>query len=279
MMIKWEDAQIEPLTPPSFKTHLNYISSLNSLSKDLELEFSLKIKKKIKKSKSLDKKINLIKLIKKSLDEEYRMAKNNKEFAMVCNTWISVKSYYLIFNLTIILYYLINPNNGSLNISHKSLLKNIKELVQSNKLTFSKNDLNKAYSCEEALNFKIESGENLKKGMSMDRAMHSLLKKLVNYKLISFKRDENIQNFKKKINQRKRNIFIKEETINLFEFFYWYRIKANYRDLEFLNQSISSDDFFKFYKEYFELTLTFYNAFKNVINKIGRIRIGEVLIR
>ena len=66
--------------------------------------------------------------------------------------------------------------------------------------------------------------------------------------------------------------------MNLCEFFYWYRIKANYRDLEFLNKDISGYKFSEFYRNYFELTLTFFNTFKNLINALAKIRLGKIIL-
>jgi len=266
------------ISPPSFRTHLNYVSCMNRISKGIKIKVNLKVKNKIKKNENLSKKLNLIKLIKKSLEEEYKIVSENEEFAEVCNTWIAVKSYYLIFNLCLILCYLINTGN-SLDFSHKHVLNKIKNLIKSNKITFNKGEFNKLYPCKNALEFKIERGEALKKDIDDNRRIKSIVKKLANYKLIDFKRSKEIPNFRKKINRKKRDDFIKEKTINLFEFFYWYRIKANYRDLEFLNAEVSERDFFNFYESYVKLTTNFYFAFKKAINDLSEKRLEEQIIK
>ena len=92
-------------------------------------------------------------------------------------------------------------------------------------------------------------------------------------------REERIEDFKKKLSKQKRDKFFELESVLAYEFFYWYRIKANYRDLEFLNQEIGVSDFYSFYKNYYELTNSFYNAFVNLINKLAKERIGDILIK
>jgi hypothetical protein len=105
-----------------------------------------------------------------------------------------------------------------------------------------------------------------------------ILKKLVCYKLEELQRDEKIKNFRTKKAKEGKKKFLNENTVNIFEFFYWYRIKANYRDLEFLNKDIGSDKFKEFYKNYYELTLTYLNAFKQLINQLAMVRLGRSIL-
>ncbi len=62
------------------------------------------------------------------------------------------------------------------------------------------------------------------------------------------------------------------------EFFYWYRIKSNYRDLEFLDKDIDDKQFRNFYKNYFELTISFYEALKKLINVLSKIRLDKEIL-
>lgn len=276
MTIKWKEIKVEPFTPPNFKTHLSYISSLNQISKNLRITHNLKIRSKIKKSAEIDKKINLIRLIKKSLDEEYKICSSNKDFSEMCCIWMPIKAYYLMFNLWIVLCHLID--GFALNSSHRYILKKLKELISNQKIVFNKEIFNALYSHKKILEFKTKRGEILRNDVDQDKLIQSLLKKIINYEVEDFKRRKKIKNFRKKVDRKKRDNFLKEK-INICEFFYWYRIKANYRDLEFLNQQIPAERFFDFYKNYFELTNNFYNAFKNLVNDIAKIRFGEALIK
>ncbi len=62
--------------------------------------------------------------------------------------------------------------------------------------------------------------------------------------------------------ERLKKEFLENNTVSIYEFFYWYRIKSNYRDLEFLDKDIDDRQFRDFYKNYFELTVSFYEALK-----------------
>ena len=271
--------KLEPLTPPSFKTHLNYVKCLNQLSNNLTIDINFSINSKNYKKGIIDKKVNLIKTIKKSFDEEYTHVIKNKEYAEVCCTWIAVKSYYLIFNLSLVLCSLVNCDHRNLLTTHKEIMANVKNLIKSKKLLFNQDKFNEDYPLEKIWNFKLNPKETLKNDLDIDKRFLSLLKKIAKYKLLNFSWEKKIENFKKKKDREERDKFIKNESVMAYEFFYWYRIKANYRDLEFLNQEIGVSDFYSFYENYYKLTNIFYNAFTNLINKIAKERIGNILIK
>jgi len=130
------------------------------------------------------------------------------------------------------------------------------------------------------MKLKIKAGANIRiVNFSLKERIVQILKKLIDYKLQEFQRKEGIKNFRSKINREKKKQFLQNNTVNIFEFFYWYRIKANYRDLEFLNKDISSKQFSNFYKNYFELTINFLNTFVPILNKLAEIRLGRELFK
>ena len=129
------------------------------------------------------------------------------------------------------------------------------------------------------MNLHPKSGANIKIiDIDMEERVAQILKKLVRYKLEDIQREEKIKNFRSKKNRKIRDDFLTKNTVNIFEFFYWYRIKANYRDLEFLNKDISSKQFEEFYRNYFELTLYFFEALKKIINDLSKIRLGKIIL-
>jgi len=108
-IIRQVEEEYKKQHPPDFMTHLNYVVCMNDISGGLNAGCKLNIKNKIKKEgKILQKKLNLIKLIKRNLNEEYKTVKQDQAFAEVCVPWIAVKAYYLIFNLLLILDYLVS---------------------------------------------------------------------------------------------------------------------------------------------------------------------------
>ncbi len=95
-------------TPPDFRTHANYVEFMKKLSSRVGIECARKISSRIPKSKKVDKKLGLIKLTLQSIDGEYKTIRKNPEFAELCVSWISVKTYYLLFNLCLIADYLLD---------------------------------------------------------------------------------------------------------------------------------------------------------------------------
>ncbi len=281
MKIDWKkiESEYETQNPPDFITHLNYVSCLNALSRGITASYNLSIKNKINESKLLKKKINLIKLTLKSVNGEYKMIQQNPDFAELCVSWISVKTYYLIFNLSLILEYLLSSQESALSFSHKKLLRKFKERIGRKEIFFNKKIFNTNFQCSKIMNLQVKTGANIKIiGFNLKERIIQILRKLVFYKLEDFQREEGIKNFRSKKNRQKKKEFLENNTVNIYEFFYWYRIKANYRDLEFLNKDISSYKFSEFYRNYFELTFTFFNVFKELINNLAKIRLGKTVL-
>ena len=278
--IKIKDEEYESGHPPDFMTHFHYVECLNTISNGLNVECRLDIKNKIEKeSKFLKKKLNLIKLIKRNLNEEYKTIERNPAFAEVCVPWIAVKSYYLMFNLLLVLDYLISCQEISFNSTHDGLLKKFKNRLEKKEIVFNKKIFNTNFQCPNIVNFKIKSGSNLKiVGINLGERVLQVLKKLILYKIEDFQRKEKIKNFRTKRAREKKKEFLENNTVNICEFFYWYRIKSNYRDLEFLDKDIDDKQFRDFYKNYFELTVSFYEALKKLINVLSKTRLEKEIL-
>ena len=279
MILEWDEVLTKYQTPPDFLTHLNYASCLNRFSKGLKLQCNKKIKKKIYKSKILAKKINLINLTLKSINGEYQAILKSPEYAELCVSWISVKAYYLIFNLCLILDYLITGQEHSFSLTHTKLLFKFKDYIKRNEIIFNKKVFNLNLSCLNRMNYKVKRVSNIKTmNVNFAKRFMQIFKKLVDYKLEHFQIQEGIKNFRSLKNRQKKTSFLTNNTVNICEFFYWYRIKANYRDLEFLNRNITSNQFKDFYINYFELTINFYNAIKDALNDLAKIRLGNKIL-
>lgn len=279
---KWieiKDKEYEREHPPDFMTHLNYVGCLNVVLHGLTAECKLEIKNKIKENKILDKKIKLIKLITKSLNEELKAIKVNLSFAEVCVPWIAVKAYYLLFNLFLIAEYLISGQESFFNSSHEGLLKKLKNHIKKKDIVFNKEVLNTNFRCSEIINTKVKLGANLKiVGVNLEERVLQILKKLIYYKIDDFQRKEKIKNFRSKKDRERKKEFLENNNINICEFFYWYRIKSNYRDLEFLDKDIDDEQFKVFYKNYFELTVLFFKALKGLINDLSKKRLNKEIL-
>ena len=129
------------------------------------------------------------------------------------------------------------------------------------------------------MSLQIKPGANLRVvNINLNERIVQILKKLIDYKIENFQRKEGIRNFRSKKNIEKNKEFLEKDTVDIFEFFYWYRIKSNYRDLEFLDKDISDRQFCDFYRNYFELTSKFYTALKELINDLSRKRLSKEIL-
>lgn len=277
---EWKKIGVYELPGFDFITHLNYVSFLNELSKEIKIfiNFNIKTISKEKYKDQLKKKVNLVGAIKRNLEEEYRISKEDREFAKIVCAWVPVKIYYLIYNLWLIFLCLLNDDEKNLFLGHKPVIRNIKNLLRDKKISFSIDEFNNIFPIKILDQYKLEFGEHIKPELPKEKKIGYISRKIAKYQLDDFKRDNNISDFRTKKAREKRKNFWKGQTVSLFENFYWYRIKANYRDIDFLNQDIFEQHFLDFFKNYLDWGMNFYSALKEVINEISSKRMGEKII-
>jgi len=181
-----------------------------------------------------------------NLEKEMEIIEELQDHSIVCSSWIPVKSYYLFFNLSLILEYLISGNEHVLKQeSHLGLLNRLKDRIKNKELIFSENCFNQIYTATGIDQWKFEPGNNLRTVLQIDRDKQ-IVKKLLNYSKEEFRRRN-----KKIINGKNKIKFYSQTKISLIGFFYWYRIKINYRDLEFLDSKVNESLFYEYYKNYY----------------------------
>ncbi|MBA7531657.1 hypothetical protein ES705_23872 [subsurface metagenome] len=141
-------------------------------------------------------------------------------------------------------------------------------------LVFDKGSLNRVYNTWDVYKFKFPAGYNIRLSRaSLKDRYRQLLKKLALYKIEDLRRRKNIKDWRTKTAREKRDKYLKSNDTNICDFFYWYRIKANYRDLEFLDKDISCDQYYDFYENYYHLTANFYSAFKDLVNSMAKYKL------
>src|SRR3990172_12300595 len=238
-----------PFDHPAFVTHSNYLDFLRRHSKNLALKCNSDIKNKAALKKTATQKVRLFNLTLSNLIEEKKNVDKYPEYSIVCSSWIPVKSYYLIFNLLIILEYLLSADENALNSTHTWLHKRLIEHIDKGELEFSEVIFNKIIAVGKAEVWKVPVHENVKsKNYDPEVRFKQIIRKIKDYKKEDFKIREKV----KRLAGKRKYIFYKQK-INICEFFYWYRIKANYRDMEFIEQDVKTEDFVKFYIDYHEL--------------------------
>lgn len=263
-----------PFEHPDFVTHANYLHFMSENSKGLELSCGLNINKKMALDKRVSQKIKLIELTLENLEEEKGNIDKYPDYSIVCVSWVPVKTYYLIFNLLILIEYLITASDSYLTITHSALFGSFREMLGDKKVRFNKDLFNEICSVGDVERWQIPPWENIKRNTANPELRYKqIVKKLVQYSKDEYKRTHKI----KRLSGERKNEF-ETTKINICEFLYWYRIKANYRDMEFVDKGVQVSDFVSFYKDYYDLSINFYSAMKDCINSLATKRDNKILL-
>lgn len=271
----WIPVNTKPILYADFITHLNYLDCMCYYSRNLCLTSNKAINGIIPESRYVMKKVKLIELTLDNIREEYKKIQQFPDYSEICISWIPVKSYYLFFNLLLLLEYLIEANEMVFSDEHKKIKDRFSNYLRKSELIFNQVDLNKCYNVKTILSWVIPSGNNIRRSVpNYPLLFKQTIKKLLDYKKEDYKRIRNIKSL------RGNNLinFLNSSLINACEFFYWYRIKANYRDMEFIDSGVPVNEFYDFYKNYYELTTNFYEVLKTLINNLSTVRLNKMLL-
>lgn len=260
----------------SFRTHLNYLKCLDSLLSNTELLVA-PIKKIQPPNKDLIRFQKLDGLTNISIKKDIQLSQKEQEFALIAAPWFSVKCYYSLYYLESVLIYLIDGSNvGFTKTGHGAVRKKIQSLIISRSILFNNPDINRIYKLEEIKSFtSISSGKNAKWNYWQDKeCTNSIAKKLMEYKLYDAKLGHK-WNLRLKKFQEEQNQFISIEKITLLDFFFWYRIKANYRDLDFID--FENETSIQSVKTYIEIYYNAYTKYRNnLLKNIQNLLVKEI---
>src|ERR1700719_4583477 len=102
----------------AFRTHHNYIRSLKNLMSGSTLVHANIGKIAQAPTPLLEFKKNLIELTKRSLRDEARIVRVDKEYSYASTSWLPVKVYYLLFNEMLTIDYLFTLDPQSFKLGH-----------------------------------------------------------------------------------------------------------------------------------------------------------------
>ena len=218
----------------------------------------------------LDTKKNLIELTKKSLNDEARIVSIDKEYSYASTSWLPIKSYYLLFNLMLTIDYLITLDRNSFRIGHKKCVDNFTRRLSSGEISFDKRELNTIYD-RSIFSYCEPSGANLRQSLMSTQHTNLAMKKIANYKLEEWKRLRGIQNFRSTINRRARATYLQSFQLSIFEFPYYMRLRANYRDFAFID-GVTFDNTANYFNDYMGFCVSFYIALNSLRKQLIRAR-------
>lgn len=220
----------------SFRTHLNYIKCLEKLfTKNTLSVFRIGTPKK--RSIEITRFQKLCKVTLKSIKKDIELAREDSAFAVIAAPWFPVKCYYALYYLESLLTHLLDGSvQGFGKGGHAEIRKKIYSLVDSGAIVFSSAELNHIYGLEQILALPaINAGQNTRSDYwQKTDCVNSVARKLMDYKLHDAKLGRK-WNLHTKKDQSDQKLFINKERLMIIDFFFWYRIKANYRDLDYID--------------------------------------------
>jgi len=220
----------------SFRTHLNYIKCLDKLLDNNTLSVS-RTGTFPKRSIEIKRFQKLYKVTLKSIRKDVELAREDSAFAVIAAPWFPVKCYYTLYYLESVLTHLLDGSvQGFGKGGHAGIRKKMYSLVDTGAILFSVTELNRVYDLTQIHALPaINSGQNARSDYwQKTDCVNSVVKKLMDYKLHDAKigRKWNLHTKKHREDQK---LFVGAERLMITDFFFWYRIKANYRDLDYID--------------------------------------------
>ncbi len=209
----------------------------------------------------VDGKKNLISLTKKSLIDEYKIVKIDKDYSYASTSWLPVKAYYLIFNILLTIEYIFKLQKNAFRLGHTACIEEFTRKLKAGEIQFSEPILNQVFD-HSILTHVVKSGANLSSRTSPNEMYKMAIRKIARYKLDDWKLKSRI-NLRKQVDKEKYDRYLQSLNISVFDFIYHMRIRSNYRDFAFIDD-VTSDDTAEYFKSYFGFTVHFVKALEGM---------------
>ncbi len=261
-------------TSEMFRTHWNYIKCLNSHFTDLEIAINIATTSRL--DPAITRRFErLSQITRLSIQSELNACEEEVAYASVIAPWIPVKCYYRLYYLeSIFLYYLADDHSGFSNGGHTAVRRSFLNKVETGQINFSNVSttiLSEVSIWESAATFTTSSGSNISGNYYMYPDCHrSVRKKMAEYIKIDWMQKNSINDFRTVAARTLRDTRLKPKKFLISDYFYWMRIKANYRDVDFLDfeHDVSALDSHEYIKEFVETTEKYGSALLAAISEI-----------
>lgn len=261
----------DPSVQSMFTTHNNYVRCLSKHVTGLTISTTLNPTRSLPILK-LENFSKLSEMTHKSIRDEVAACFDVLEYTQVVAPWMPVKCYYRLYYLESMMLYLLNGSEtGFSHGGHAGVRRGIKNLIDNGQLTFSSPDFSQKETVGNSLAHTITSGSNLSPTFyETGECTKSLRKKIAQYAEHDFKEKEHIRDYRSNASRAKRDTFYATQSVNLTDFFYWMRIKANYKDIDYLDfaNEISPDDAYMYIMRYASAQENYAYALKNFIGSL-----------
>jgi hypothetical protein len=254
MVFRWADDR------QAFDTHFNYADCLATLLQGATLQYVPKLERR--SLPDVDEKQNLISLTKRSLEQEHRLVEIDADYSYASTSWLPVKGYYLLFNFLLTVQYIIDCQSQSLRRSHEKCIRAYTRMLSRDELTFDPPILGSVFD-RAIFDHREEPGANLSRRTPIDRRFQMAMAKGADYKLDDWKRRHNVPHFRTKEARRKRDEYLASFAFSIFEFPYYMRLRANYRDFAFI-EGIGRSETARYFRAYYDFIIGFADALEGL---------------
>jgi hypothetical protein len=247
----------------AYDTHFHYITCLSELTTGVTLTCSHTLRKAI--LPDIDIKDNLIRLTKQSLNDEAKIVRIDNDYSYASTCWLPVKSYYLIFNVLLILEYVLKIQKNIFRMGHTACMDEFTRKLKVGELSFSETILNEVFDSS-ILAYVTTSGANLSNRTGKEVMYKLAIRKIARYKFEAWKEKEKI-NPRIKTHKMKCEHYLSTFEVSIFDFIYYMRIRSNYRDFAFID-NVNSSETTAYFVAYFLFTLNIVRAVELLKRKL-----------
>lgn len=252
-----------------FQTHLVYIKKLALLSQGLGFTFniaSVVTTLSPVQAKKIDAKMKLIEMTKQSVDQELAIVRAYADYSSASVTWLPIKVYYLNYHLLCLIEFFLTGNDADLSVSHKDCLKRFSRRLKDNEASFSEALFNQTFG-KDIFAFTVSSGTNLTMRSPNDIIYKLIMKKTAKENIEEYMRSQGITS--KRSNENKAKIARQQDrlVVSIFSFFYFMRIRLNYKNFSFMEQMPPASTA-EYFEAYYETANNFYSCFSATIQTL-----------
>lgn len=210
-----------------------------------------------------------------SIEGEKDACDREKAYAQVASPWIPVKCYYLLYYLESVFLFLLNSSTiGFSHGGHSGVKRSILALLQDGTISLSgvnAGDLSTIITWVTANGYTAAPGSTISANYhGTTSCSESLRKKLAEYIEIDWKQSSRIINYRTLAARAKKTTELLPKEFCLLDYFYWMRIKANYRDIDFLDfdNDVNEDDSYEYLTYYIRSTDQYSSALSAAITRL-----------
>lgn len=270
--VKVYNASFDSLSK-TFKTHLNYVKCMDKLTNGIGISISINPTAHLNPTR-IRKFEQLAKITKTSIEGELRACTSQKAYAQVASPWIPVKCYYYLYYLESIFMYLLSASEiGFRHGGHKGIREGLASSLKSNQIIFTgpqATSFSTIVTWATAESFKTSGSTIDPHYFLCGDCDKSLRGKLAEYIEIDWKQSKRIKDYRTKAAKNSKVVDLMPTEFSLIDYFYWMRIKSNYRDLDFLDfdNNVNESDAFEFLTYYIRSTFKYADALLAAITSL-----------